>query len=285
MSNLRLRLPLRRSLLSLMTATSCAVACADDAPVAARVDASALADQTTDLTTPFAPILPYRPSMSSPAQLPAPGQLEFELGGLQSRAGGARRSSLPYQFKLAFSPQWGLLIGGEAQVWQRDADAGAPSVRGVGDTTLVLKRAWEVNVETGLGVEFGVKLATANELLGSGKTDYSVNTIYSRDLGGVQMDANLNATRLGSVDANSARTQFGASVAFSLALTPRWGLATELVGTRRSGADSTQQVLGALTFSPNPRLTYDFGVARARWPAPASTSVFAGVVFPIARLW
>ena len=50
-------------------------------------------------------ITPYRPSVSSPAQLPLAGQLEFELGGLRTRSPDARRSSLPYQFKLAFSPE------------------------------------------------------------------------------------------------------------------------------------------------------------------------------------
>ena len=55
-----------------------------------------------------AAITPYRPSVSTPAQLPSPGQLEFELGGLASSfSGGARRDSLPYTFKLAFSDEWG----------------------------------------------------------------------------------------------------------------------------------------------------------------------------------
>ena len=38
-------------------------------------------------------ITPYRPSVSSPAQLPVPGQLEIELGGLHARSDDSRRSS------------------------------------------------------------------------------------------------------------------------------------------------------------------------------------------------
>ena len=52
------------------------------------------------------PITPYRPSVSSPAQLPAPGQLEFELGGLSTKTDDDRRASLPYTFKLGFNEQW-----------------------------------------------------------------------------------------------------------------------------------------------------------------------------------
>ena len=64
----------------------------------------------------FEPVSPYRPSVSNSAQLPAPGQLEFEFGGLRQRSADTRRSSTPYLFKLAFDQAWGVLIGGEAHV-------------------------------------------------------------------------------------------------------------------------------------------------------------------------
>jgi hypothetical protein len=230
----------------------------------------------------FAPVTPYRPSVSSPAQLPAPGQLEFEFGGLRQRAGGSGRDSLPCLFKLAFTPQWGLLIGGEAHVWQR---GGADRAQGLGDTSVVLKRAWTVDERSALGLELGAKLPTASDAIGSGRADESINAIYSRDLGAVHMDANLNALRLGQVDAGSSRTQWGASASFSTALSAHWGLTGEWSGTRRPGAPGSAQVLLALSYSPNPRLAFDVGVARAAHPSPATTSAFAGVVFPLARLW
>ena len=227
-------------------------------------------------------ISPYRPSVSSPAQLPLAGQLEFELGGLRVRADDSKRSSMPYQFKLAFSKEWGLLIGGEAHVWVR---AGSGKLQGLGDTNIVLKRAWIADEASAFGMELGVKLPTANDNIGSGKTDTTLNTIYSRDLGAVHMDANFNATRFGLVDPGSSRTQLGASASFSTPLSEHWGLTGEVSGTRRSGADSGVQWLTALTWSPSKRLTFDVGVARAVRPTPVATSLFAGVVFPIARLW
>jgi hypothetical protein len=229
-----------------------------------------------------APITPYRPSVSSPAQLPALGQLEFELGGLHARSDEGRRTSMPYQFKLAFSREWGVLVGGEAHVWVHD-DAGRS--QGLGDTNVVLKRAWTLDDATAFGIELGVKLPTANDTIGSGKADYTVNTIVSRDIGPLHIDANLNATRLGLAEAGASRTQIGASASFSTTLSEHWGATGELSGTRRSGAANGAQVLTALTYSPSKRLTFDVGVARAVQPKPATTSVFAGVVFPIAQLW
>ena len=227
-------------------------------------------------------ITPYRPSVSSPAQLPVPGQLEVELGGLHARSDDTRRSSVPYAFKLAFSKEWGVVIGGEAHVWARD-DTGR--TQGLGDTTLILKRAWLVDEATAFGAELGAKLPTANDSIGSGRADYTLNTIFSRDIGPVHMDANLNATRLGVFDDGTGRTQIGASASFSGALSDHWGLTGEVSGTHRSGTANGTQVLTAITYSPSKRLTFDFGVARAFRPTPATTQVFAGVVFPLAKLW
>jgi len=227
-------------------------------------------------------ITPYRPSVSSPAQLPVPGQLEVELGGLHARSDDTRRSSLPYALKLAFSKEWGVVIGGEGHVWAHD-DTGR--AQGLGDTTLVLKRAFVVDDASAFGIELGTKLPTANDAIGSGHADYTLNGIYSRDIGPVHMDANLNATRLGVADDGTGRTQLGASASFSGALSDHWGLTGELSGTHRAGAANGLQVLTALTYSPNKRLTFDMGVARAVRPTPATTQVFAGVVFPLAKLW
>jgi hypothetical protein len=230
----------------------------------------------------FEPITPYRPSVSSPAQLPAPGQLELELGGLHQRSDDFRRDSLPYALKLAFTNEWGLVIGGEALVRSRD-DTGRAS--GIGDTTLLLKRAWLVDDATAFGMELAAKLPTAKDEIGSGHADYELNTIFSRDIGPVHLDANLNATRLGLADPGTGRTQLGASASFSGALSGHWGLTGELSGTHRSGTDNGTQVLAALTYSPSKFLTFDIGAARAFRPTPGTTQLFAGVVFPIAKFW
>jgi hypothetical protein len=228
-------------------------------------------------------ILPYRPSVSNPAQLPQEGQLELELGGLSAKSGDARRDSLPYLFKLAFSPQWGVLVGGEAYVSARDESGNR--ARGLGDTNLVLKRAFLVDDASAFGLEFGAKLPTAKDSIGSGSADYSVNGIFSQDIGKLHIDLNLNFTKLGGVDSGTSRMQTGLSSSFSLPVSDQWGANLEWSGTRRSGVASTAQLLGALTYSPSKRLTIDFGLIRGLTNASPDWSLFTGVVVPLAKLW
>lgn len=247
--------------------------------------ASALAGSTNVIAadspgTAFEPITPYRPSVSSPAQLPSPRQLELELGILHARTGDQRRDRLPYQFKLAFSPQWGVLIGGEAFVSNRE---NGERVRGLGDTNLVLKRAFLVDSATAFGLELGVKVPTARDVIGSGSADQVVNGIFSRDLGSVHMDTNLNFTRMGRIEDGAGRMQTGLSASFSQPINAQFGVTAELSGTRRSGASSTAQMLLALSYSPTKLLTMDMGVIRGLNSASPDLALFTGLVLPLAK--
>jgi len=47
------------------------------------------------------------------------------------------------------------------------------------------------------------------------KRDFTLNGIFSKDIGTIHMDANLNATRLGSYDVGTGRIQTGLSASFS----------------------------------------------------------------------
>ncbi|AKU24778.1 hypothetical protein ACZ75_08490 [Massilia sp. NR 4-1] len=227
------------------------------------------------------PVLPYRPSVSSPAALPAPGQLEMEVGGLRARDADTRRASLPMLLKLAFNEEWGVLLGGEAWISARTPDSGRQ--RGVGDLTATLKRALRLDEASVLGLELSAKAPTARDGLGSGKSDYGLNGIYSRDFGSLHLDANLNLQRLGRVDEGEGRLQKGLSASFSLPLAERWGATAELSGTQRHGAGSTAQLLLAAAYTPHARLAFDFGVAKGLNARSQDWSMFAGVVFPLAN--
>jgi hypothetical protein len=227
----------------------------------------------------LAPVTPYRPSVSNPAQLPAPGQLELELGGLAAGTGHRRRESLPYLFKYAFSSEWGVLVGGDAYVHDRDVGG-----RGFGDTEVLLKRAFLVDDATAFGLEFGATVPTAPARIGSGKPDWTLNTIFSKDLGKLHLDANLNATRLGAPDRGAARIRSGASAALSIELDRQWTANWELSGTRNDGAASTAVFLAALSYAPTRRIAIDVGFAKGLNSASPSWSVFAGLVLPLAKL-
>lgn len=128
----------RSAAVSLGVASACAQAFADEQPS----------------------VTPYRPSVSTPAALSAPGWLEIEAGGVSSRAAArrvaSRRDSLGYTFKLAFTEDWGVRFGGDARARQTDKTGGR--VRGAGATSVVLKRRMAIDKALAFGVEAGVTL-------------------------------------------------------------------------------------------------------------------------------
>lgn len=225
----------------------------------------------------------YRPSVSNPAELPTPGQLELEFGGLREKKGSARDDSLPYLFKLAFTKEWGVLLGGDAHAWKRDEEG--MREHGASDTSLTLKRAFIVNEARAFGLEFSTRLPTARSTLGSGRADYTLNGLYSEDIRGLHLDINLNATRIGAPEAGSGRTQAGLATALAFPLSRDLTGIAEWSGTRRSATQATSQLLAAFSYSPDQRFAIDAGVVRGLHHASPAWSFFTGFVVPIARLW
>lgn len=229
-------------------------------------------------------VVPYRPSVSTPATLTAPGWLEVESGVQRSRDEVSRRDSLPYTLKLAFTPDWGIRIGGDAAV--REVDATGILRSGFGDTSVVIKRRFAINDASAFGLEGSAKFATARDGLGSGHNDYGVNGIYSSDFApDWHLDVNLNATRMGDRGAGLSKVQTGWAFALSRTLSEKWGIGGELSGTHRRGAGSTSQVLVATSYSASPQLVFDAGVARGLTSASGNWTFMAGLTFLAARLF
>jgi hypothetical protein len=222
--------------------------------------------------------------VSTPASLSAPGWLEVEAGGLRATStGSARRDSLPYTLKLAFSEDWGLRFGGEAAVRQRDGAGGVAS--GMGDSSLVAKRRFVVNENSALGAELGATLATGKTGIGSGHTDWSLNGIYSADIGAFHTDLNLMATRAGAADPGVSRTQALWAASLSRSLNDQWGLVGEISGTHQHGADSTSQALVAVSYNVSKALTLDFGVSRSLRKGVPDHAAFGGLTLLGPRLF
>jgi len=227
------------------------------------------------------PVVPYRPSVSTPAQLSAPGYLELEAGGLRATGpdSGTSRFTLPYTLKLAFTPDWGIRVGGDA--WVRQAEPGA-SDNGVGDTSVVLKRRFAVSDATAWGLELGEKFPTAGSTRGSGHADTTVNAIFSSDFAPAwHTDLNLNETRLGEQGA----WQAGWAAAFSRTLTDAWGAVGEFSGTHQAGTTDTAQFLVAASWNQSPAAVFDFGVAAGLTDATPHFQVFGGVTVRLGKLF
>jgi len=247
-----------------MAASSASAASSDDSPAA----------------------VPYRPSVSTPAALSAPGWLEVEAGYLQDHAeAGVRRRSVPLTLKLAFSDDWGIRIGTDAWVQRRDESG--EQMTGHGDTSIVVKRRFAVDEESAFGLEGGATLPSSRHGLGlgSGKPDWALNAIYSADFGAWHTDLNAAATRVGASDGGSARTQWLGAASLSRSLEDHWGVVAELAGTAQHGADGSRQLLIATSYSVSKRLVLDAGAARSLRSGAPVWSAFTGFTWLAARIF
>ena len=220
-------------------------------------------------------VTPYRPTVSNPAALSAPGLIEFEAGVARARNGsGSRLFSVPYLFKYAFSENFGVLLGGDAYLNQKDADGNR--LTGVGDTAAEIKLRHELTDSVAFGLETGVRFPTAKTGLGAGKSDYLVNGIVSVAAGEFNFDVNLGYTRLGSVDAGEGRGEIDWAAAVSGKLRGPWGWAAELSGTGQCGTRGSTQALAALSYQAARTLVLDFGLSHDLNSYTNETTLFAG---------
>ncbi len=228
---------------------------------------------------------PYRPSVSTPAALSAPGWLEVEAGLDHSHDGSARRDSIPTTLKLAFTPDWGVRISADSWVHQRDETTRSS---GIGDTGIVLKRRFAIDDAQAFGLEAQATVPTARRGLGSGsgKADYGVNAIYSADFASNwHTDINLLGTRLGRIEPTASRMQWLWAASLSHAFDDRWSMGGEFSGTRQRGAADSSQFLVAVSYNLSKRLTLDAGAARGLRSGPPSWSAFTGFTWLAAKLF
>ncbi len=233
---------------------------------------------------------PYRPTVSTPATLSAPGWLEAEIGTsfvreLHVDDGEVRRAGVPYALKLAFTDDWGVRIAGEALA--HDAAADGQRLTGGGDTGLVAKRRFAIDGASAFGIEAGVLYATARHGLdiGSGRTDWSLNGIYSADFGAWHADVNVVNTRLGARQAARSRLQTLGAIALSHPLADELTLEGEIAGARQRGAAGTAQVLGALAWAIRRDFVVDVGAARGLNRASPTWQAFAGFTVVVGRVF
>jgi hypothetical protein len=221
-------------------------------------------------------VVPYRPSVATPADLPAPGWPELEAGVQWARGGDTARSqSSPITFKLAWNESWAVLIGTDAYDWQRAYD-GSTAHSG-GDTTLTLKYRFPIDDHLALGAELGVALPTARPPIGSGKTDWGFNTIASFDYPGVHVDVNGAGTHLGAVDEGQGSLQGGWAVAASHPLDERFGLTGEVSGLVQRGTSAQTQGLVALNYNVSHALVLDIAVAAGMSRSAPDWQLMAGM--------
>jgi hypothetical protein len=242
------------------------------------VGVAAHADDSDDPT-----VTPYRPTVSNPADLSAPGWLELELGGLHvAGADGRDADTLPWLLKYAFDENSGVLIGGNA--FDSATAADGRRVSGVGDIFVEWKQRFPVRDGMAFGVEAGIEAPTAPNAIGIGKPAYLVNGIYSVDLGAAHLDINYGGARYTTNTPGVSHWQNAWAAALSRPITDRFGAAVEISGTAQQGAGYRHQALAAVNYNLSRRMVFDAGVAVDLDHAAHDRSIFAGGTFLLGKL-
>ena len=223
---------------------------------------------------------PSRPTVSSSAQLSAPGFFELESGYQKIKGSGDdSRVSFPTRLKYSFSDNVGLLLDHEVAVTQKDLNGN--EIHGEGDTALTLKLNFPLNDKyaptLGVGLEAGIIAPTARDGLGVEKSAYSLNGIFSADLHEFHLDVNLGAVHLSNVGNGEGHTGHHWAVTVSHSLAGDWGAVGEFSGEGRSGVATQSQFLAALTYNVSPRIVLDGGMARGINSAAPDWSAFTGL--------
>lgn len=228
---------------------------------------------------------PYRPTVSNPADLSEPGWLEVEFGWQRIKGGSdKRRDSFPTLAKLAFTEDWGILVGGELGV--RRTDTADVLYKGGGDTTVTLKHRIPTGTEgTAWGIEAGYKSPTAKDTIGTGKADYIINGIYSSDSSSNHLDLNLGVTRVGAITNGEGRFQYNWASSVSRNLDEKWGVFGELSGIYQRAMPTLSQCMVGATYNFSKRIVFDGGASSGLGAASQDWSVFAGVTVLLDKLW
>jgi hypothetical protein len=207
-------------------------------------------------------VVPYRPSVATSADLPAPGWPELEAGFAAAKDGGDKSRSTPFLFKLAWSESWAMLVGTDAYDWQRDADGVV--AHGGGNTTLALKYRLPTSEHVTLGAQLGASLPTARAPIGSGHADWAFTTIASLDYPGLHVHINAAGVRLGAADGGQSRWQGAWATAASHPLDERFGITGEVSGVAQHGTSALTQGLVALSYNVSRAMVLDVAFA-AGW--------------------
>lgn len=228
---------------------------------------------------------PYRPTVTDPASLTFPGFLEMEVGGAPSHGGEqARRAfSTPIVLKLTAPSkrlEYHVFLGGYSQQTSPDG----AHLSGRGDVTpglqyLLLAQSPHT-YDIAARVEY--KIPTAKQGIGTGKTDYDLLLLASKDYNKtLHGDFNLGVYQQGRMSGQGFATQYLASGVLNTKLSKTLTLQDELYGySGNSEGGTIVSTLHAIGYQPSRVLAFDAGVdIGISHAAPRYTLLFGSTFF------
>ncbi len=246
--------------------------------------------QQKDSTPEQPTVNPYRPTVTDPASLTFPGYLEMEVGGAAQHGGeqSHRAFSTPIVLKLTTNSkrlEYHVFLGGYSTQTGMDGS----HLSGRGDVTPGLQylivaqspRTYDV------AARLEYKVPTANRGLGTGKTDYDLLLLASKDYSKtLHGDFNLGVYQLGRMTGQGFATQYLASGVLNTKLSPTLTLQDELYGYSGSSEGGTiMSTLHAIGYQPSRVLAFDAGVDIGISHAAPRYTVLFGSTFFVGRLF
>ena len=225
-----------------------------------------------------------RPTITDPAALTAPGWLEAELG-VQKNLDRDRNLGTPLLLKLTDRNQrlqYRLSTDGYVNL-------GDANTSGFGDTYAALQYLFTTQAQRGFDVagRATVKIPTANASIGTGKFDYGLMLLASKDFTpNLHGDFNVGLSSLSRQGAVGTDTQFMATASFTIPLKGgHWAYTNELVySSPLNGVRASLTTMHGLTYAVNRSDVYDVAMQWQLYGGGANWEVLFGRTFMLGKV-
>ena len=222
--------------------------------------------------------VPNRPTFATTAEAVQRGVLEIEYG-FEAADGHQNMNGL-----LKFGLFRNLELRLANNPFQRDN-----GVAGLTDTGVGFK--FKVFPQKGPRPTFSIlytaTLPTATNSLGIGATGHSVQLLVSKDFGKHHIDLNEGVQFVGRPGVGGYDRNYFSSFSYAHPLKGKWSWTGEVAGFSWTNANTpaSMVVLGAVTYSPSPRLVLDSGVYVTVYGNLPRVVGFVGFTYAIADLY
>jgi hypothetical protein len=222
--------------------------------------------------------VPNRPTFATTAETVQRGVFELEYG-LEAASGHQNINGLL---------KWGVLGNLELRF------ANNPIVRdggiaGMGDSAAGFKyKAFrQTRKLPTFSILYTAAIPTAPAARGIGAVGYSVQLLGSKDFGKHHFDVNEGVQFVGRPTGSGFDRNYFTSLSYAYPLTKIWGVTGEVAGFSRTNArtPATMVALGAITYSPSPRLVLDIGGYFAVYGNLPRFTFAAGLTYALADLY
>ena len=219
--------------------------------------------------------VPNRPTFATTAEAVQRGVLEIEYGleaaDAHQNINGLIKFGLFANLELRFANN----------PVQRDS-----GVTGTGDSGAGFKYKifGQAKRRPTFSVLYTAALPTAPASRGIGAIGHSVQLLASKDFGLHHFDANEGVQFVGRPGSSGFDRNYFSSLSYFYPLTRKWGVTAELAGFSKTNASNpaTMVALEAVTYSPEPRLVFDFGGYFAVYGNLPRFTFAAGLTYAIA---